>query len=227
MGYDDHSIVTLATWLSGRSACLLCCCFAGGVGYDDPIFVEYDLDSEDEVWLAAYNGSEVRCAAHAVHAALSRACCFVPWYSLLAACYFKLKARAWEHSGGTASSCCTQLPQLACCCSVHQPACIHRPLLPICLLQPERLSAEKFEMMLWRLEVTNAGKSSVYCKPAGCPQQPGWCTAPQPASQLAACLAHYLACDPFAAAQSHRVLGDPLLTLLPSLVHPQLPLTVC
>ncbi|PRW60332.1 enhancer of polycomb 1 isoform A [Chlorella sorokiniana] len=51
----------------------------GGVGYDDPILVEYDLDSEDEAWLAAYNGSE-----------------------------------------------------------------------------PERLSAEKFEMMLWRLEVTNA-----------------------------------------------------------------------
>ncbi len=121
VGYDDHSIVTLATWLSGRSACLLCCCFAGGVGYDDPIFVEYDLDSEDEAWLAAYNGSEVRRAAHAVHAALCRACCFVPWYSLLAACYFKLKVRAWEHSGGTASSCCTQLPQLACCCSVHQP----------------------------------------------------------------------------------------------------------
>lgn len=44
--------------------------------------------------------------------------------------------------------------------------CINRPLLPICLLQPERLSAEKFEMMLWRLEVTNAGEQVVaiyYC----------------------------------------------------------------
>lgn len=30
------------------------------MGYDDPIFVEYDLDSEDEAWLAAYNGTEVR-----------------------------------------------------------------------------------------------------------------------------------------------------------------------
>ncbi|PSC68541.1 enhancer of polycomb 1 [Micractinium conductrix] len=51
----------------------------GGVGYDDPILVEYDLDSEDEKWLKQYNGSE-----------------------------------------------------------------------------PERLSEEKFEMMLWRLEITNA-----------------------------------------------------------------------
>ncbi|KAL4437402.1 hypothetical protein ABPG75_004541 [Micractinium tetrahymenae] len=51
----------------------------GGVGYDDPILVEYDLDSEDERWLREYNGSE-----------------------------------------------------------------------------PERLSEEKFEMMLWRLEITNA-----------------------------------------------------------------------
>ncbi|KAL4429854.1 hypothetical protein ABPG77_010971 [Micractinium sp. CCAP 211/92] len=51
----------------------------GGVGYDDPILVEYDLDSEDERWLKEYNGNE-----------------------------------------------------------------------------PERLSEEKFEMMLWRLEITNA-----------------------------------------------------------------------
>ena len=36
---------------------------AGGVGYDDPIFVEYDMDSEDERWLRQYNGSEVGAAA--------------------------------------------------------------------------------------------------------------------------------------------------------------------
>lgn len=30
------------------------------MGYDDPTFVEYDLDSEDEKWLAQYCGSEVR-----------------------------------------------------------------------------------------------------------------------------------------------------------------------
>jgi hypothetical protein len=32
----------------------------GGVGYEDPILVEYDLDSEDERWLKQYNGNEVR-----------------------------------------------------------------------------------------------------------------------------------------------------------------------
>jgi hypothetical protein len=32
------------------------------VGYEDPIFVEYDLDSEDERWLKQYNGSEVGAA---------------------------------------------------------------------------------------------------------------------------------------------------------------------
>ncbi|KAI3429860.1 hypothetical protein D9Q98_010171 [Chlorella vulgaris] len=51
----------------------------GGVGYEDPILVEYDLDAEDEAWLKKYNGNE-----------------------------------------------------------------------------PERLSEEKFEMMLWRLETSNA-----------------------------------------------------------------------
>ena len=29
--------------------------FAGGVGYAQEDFVEYDLDNEDEKWLAAYN----------------------------------------------------------------------------------------------------------------------------------------------------------------------------
>lgn len=35
---------------------------AGGVGYDDPTFVEYDLDSEDEKWLKVYNENVVRAA---------------------------------------------------------------------------------------------------------------------------------------------------------------------
>jgi hypothetical protein len=34
-------------------------CTAGGVGYEDPILVEYDLDAEDEAWLKKYNGNEV------------------------------------------------------------------------------------------------------------------------------------------------------------------------
>ena len=34
----------------------------GGTGYDDPTLVEYDLDTEDEGWLAEFNGEQERLA---------------------------------------------------------------------------------------------------------------------------------------------------------------------
>ncbi|EFN60164.1 hypothetical protein CHLNCDRAFT_133649 [Chlorella variabilis] len=74
----------------------------GGVGYEDHIFVEYDLDAEDEAWLKQYNGSE-----------------------------------------------------------------------------PERLSEEKFEMMLWRLEISNAAATDRVLTLSG--------AAPAERSSVAAC----------------------------------------
>jgi enhancer of polycomb-like protein len=48
------------TYLRGR----------GGCGYDDPTFVEYDLDSEDESWLAEFNRDQERLTADKFEAML-------------------------------------------------------------------------------------------------------------------------------------------------------------
>lgn len=39
---------------------ILITCRAGGQGYSDETFVEYDLDKEDEAWLLSFNAGQPR-----------------------------------------------------------------------------------------------------------------------------------------------------------------------
>lgn len=50
-------IACLAGQFYGSSVCG--CTGASGAAYGDPTFVEYDLDSEDERWLEAFNQGQV------------------------------------------------------------------------------------------------------------------------------------------------------------------------
>lgn len=43
------------TWFESTVTCVS----AGGTGYTDSLFVEVDLDSDDEDWLENFNGHEV------------------------------------------------------------------------------------------------------------------------------------------------------------------------
>jgi hypothetical protein len=130
----------------------VCVLAAGGLGYEDPTLVEYDLDIEDEAWLRDFNGDQASAQGRRgsqagwggeVHSARSvRASLPARWHPIPCARAVTPRPAPPRPSRAPSSRLAARPPP------PHHTHTRHRV--------QNRLAEDRLEMMLWKLDLANA-----------------------------------------------------------------------